>query len=109
MHQFDEISGVMFYSQVAINGIACWNSAKQFTKDNHVVLAADDTRMIYPADLNVDQEGVLWVLTNTMPRFIYGRLDPNEYNFRVWRVNVLDVVRGTVCDGGPPSRGTSRF
>lgn len=53
MHQFDENSGVMFYSQVAINGIACWNSAKPFSVENHAVIAMDNTRMIYPADLSV--------------------------------------------------------
>lgn len=37
-------------------------------------------------------------MTNTLPRFIYGKLDTNEYNFRIWRTNVYDAIRGTACD-----------
>lgn len=37
-------------------------------------------------------------MTNTLPRFIYGKLDTNEYNFRIWRTNVFEAIRGTVCD-----------
>lgn len=37
------------------------------------------------------------MMTNTMPVFIYSRLDTNSYNFRVWRQSVNDAVRGTVC------------
>lgn len=37
-------------------------------------------------------------MTNTLPRFIYGKLDTNEYNFRIWRTNVFEAIRGTICD-----------
>lgn len=48
--------------------------------------------------MQIDKENNLWVLTNTLPRFIYGKLDTNEYNFRIWRTNVFDAIRGTKCD-----------
>lgn len=48
--------------------------------------------------MQIDKENNLWVLTNTLPRFIYGKLDTNEYNFRISRTNVFDAIRGTVCD-----------
>ncbi len=38
------------------------------------------------------------MLTNTLPRFIYGKLDTNEFNFRLYRTNIFEAVRGTVCD-----------
>lgn len=53
MHQFNEPSGVMFYSQIARNGIACWNSNRPFSAENHALIAADRNRMIYPADITV--------------------------------------------------------
>lgn len=53
MHQYDETTGVVFYSQVGVNGVACWNTAKPFTENNHPLIASDANRMIYPADLNV--------------------------------------------------------
>lgn len=40
----------------------------------------------------------MWMVTNTMQRFIYGKLDPNTYNFRIWKANVTEVIKGTVCD-----------
>lgn len=40
----------------------------------------------------------MWMVTNTMQRFIYGRLDTNKYNFRIWKGNVSEIIRGTVCD-----------
>lgn len=53
MHQYDAPSGVIFYSQVAGNGVACWNTNKPFSERNHAVIASDSNRMIYPADLTV--------------------------------------------------------
>lgn len=38
------------------------------------------------------------MVTNTMQRFIYGKLDTNTYNFRIWRGNVSEIIKGTVCD-----------
>lgn len=38
------------------------------------------------------------MMTNTMPRFVYSKLDPNEYNFRLWTDKVTDVVQGTSCE-----------
>lgn len=55
MHDYDQSSGVLFYSQVAKNGVACWNTAKPFTEQNHALIVNDNDRMNieYPADLNV--------------------------------------------------------
>ncbi|KAJ6626578.1 L-dopachrome tautomerase yellow-f2, partial [Pseudolycoriella hygida] len=97
MHDLDLNSGIMFYSQVAVNGVSCWNTAKPYTPRNHALLERNDETMIYPGDLNVDRNGTLWVMTNSMVRFIYSQLDPNVYNFRVWKANVRDIVRGTIC------------
>lgn len=120
MHDYDPNSGIIFYSQVAINGVSCYNTKKQFSTDNHAIIQRDDNTMIYPSDLNVnmrsfpilylgliyisvrivlqvDSEGTLWVMSNSMPVFIYSMLDTNDYNFRVWKVNARDAVHGTVC------------
>lgn len=50
------------------------------------------------ARVQIDANGTLWMMTNSMPLFIYSRLDPDVYNFRVWRVNTADLVRGTACE-----------
>lgn len=67
---------------------------------------------MYFYDIQVDSDGILWALTNTLPRFIYGKLNTDEYNFRVWRGNTKQLIKGTICepkftpvnkveDGGP--------
>lgn len=53
MHAFDNRTGVIFFSQVATNAIACWNTAKPFEPRNIGMIARDDQYMIYPADINV--------------------------------------------------------
>lgn len=58
MHDFDLRSGIMFYSQVGINGVSCWNSAKPYTPRNHEILDHDDVTMVYPSDLNVSLANV---------------------------------------------------
>lgn len=58
MHDLDESTGVMFYSQVGINGAACWNTAKPYTPENIGIIARDDQRMIYPGDLNVGSDNI---------------------------------------------------
>lgn len=97
MHDYDEGTGVIFYAEVGRNAIGCWNTRKQFAAKNHVILHQDDARMIYPSDLSVDRDGTLWVMSNTMPRFIYASLNENEFNFRVWKGSAEDVIQGTDC------------
>lgn len=98
MHDFDPTTGVIFFSQVATNGVSCWNTKKPLVPENFVQLQRNNDTMIYPADLNVDSNGTLWVMTNSMPIFIYGTLDTEKYNFRVWNANVRDIIRDTACE-----------
>lgn len=53
MHVYDTFSGVIFYSQVSLNAIGCWNTAKPLDRDNFHIVAQDNTTMIYPSDINV--------------------------------------------------------
>lgn len=121
MHDFDRTTGVIFYSQVGTNGLGCWNPNSLLTPQNFDILARDNRTMIYPTDVNVgqiilatnlkakenkiallfqvDHDGTLWMLTNTMPRFIYSQLDWNEYNFRVWRASTRDLIKNSLCKG----------
>lgn len=45
----------------------------------------------------VDMDGTLWAMTNSMPVFIYSKLDTNQYNFRVWRQEAGKAIQGTGC------------
>ncbi|KAK7868092.1 hypothetical protein R5R35_005542 [Gryllus longicercus] len=93
-----EPSGVLFYTLVNRNGVGCWNTNKPFSEENQGLAAHDDKALIFPNDLKVCGGGNLWVLSNRLGDFLYGKLDPNEVNYRIFRRPVPEVVRGTVCE-----------
>ncbi|XP_058982633.1 L-dopachrome tautomerase yellow-f2 isoform X2 [Musca domestica] len=97
MHEYDPRTGVVFYAEIQRNGVGCWNTQKPFNPSNHGTVAQDEQRMIYPSDLTIDEDGTMWVMTNSMPIFIYSTLDPNVYNFRVWKQSTEVAIRNTVC------------
>ncbi|XP_018803085.1 PREDICTED: L-dopachrome tautomerase yellow-f2-like [Bactrocera latifrons] len=97
MHSYDQNSGIIFYAEIQRNGIGCWNTNKPFSAQNHGTVAQDAQRMIYPSDLTIDDEDNVWMMTNSMPIFIYSTLDPNVVNFRVWKQNVNEAAKNTVC------------
>ncbi|XP_036324480.1 L-dopachrome tautomerase yellow-f2-like [Rhagoletis pomonella] len=97
MHQYDPRTGIIFYAEIQRNGIGCWNTNKSFSPQNHGTVAKDAQRMIYPSDLTIDEDGNIWVMTNSMPIFIYSTLDTNVVNFRVWKQNVFEAARNTIC------------
>lgn len=124
MHEYDPHTNVVFYAEIQRNGISCWNTNKRFSSDNHGTVAQDSQLMIYPSDLTVkvyfqallrrkyvdlrsvllffsllqiDEDGVMWVMTNSMPIFIYSTLDTNTYNFRVWKQMTSEAIKNTVC------------
>lgn len=92
-------TGILFLAMVNQNALGCWNTHKRFAPENFDIVQKDNAKMIYPSDVKVYQDEVI-VLTNTMPVFLYRRLNYDEINFRVWINNVHDAVRGTSCEGG---------
>lgn len=126
MHDFDPNTGIIFYTQVGINGFGCWNTNTPHRPENVAVLAKNNQTMIYPSDLTVshgqfncvaikcncytiqlfqiDRDGDVWIMTNRLPIFVYSQLNPNEYNFRLWRVSTRDsIVSNSICQN--PRRG----
>lgn len=53
MHDYDPRTGIILYSQVAVNGVSCWNTAVPLTDQSHVLIDRNNDKMIYPSDLNV--------------------------------------------------------
>uniref|UniRef100_A0A1Y9G9K3 Yellow protein n=1 Tax=Anopheles albimanus TaxID=7167 RepID=A0A1Y9G9K3_ANOAL len=100
IHQFDPVTGVLFYAEVNRNSIGCWNSAQRFEPETHGIVHLDNKDFIYPSDMTLDNEGELWVMTNGLPRWIYASLNLDEYNFRVWRQKPAKAIAGTICAPG---------
>lgn len=97
-HAYDPITGVVFYAEVARNAVGCWNHKKRFLAQNHDIVFQDNLNMIYPSDLTLNDEGSVWVMSNTMPRFVYARLNETEYNFKIWRGRTRDMIVGGKCE-----------
>ncbi|KAJ8984350.1 hypothetical protein NQ317_012571, partial [Molorchus minor] len=71
-------TGIMFLGLIAQNALGCWNTQHSFDKVS--VVQKDDRKMIYPSDVKIYGDRV-YVLTNRMPIFLYGRLNYDDINF----------------------------
>ncbi|CAH1642794.1 unnamed protein product [Spodoptera littoralis] len=98
MHDMHGASKVMFFAEVGRDSISCWNTDMPLRPDNMAMLARDSSKLSYPSDLHVTDNEV-WVTSNTLPRFIFSRFNPNDYNFFVYKANVDNILAGTVCEG----------
>jgi len=95
---FDEKSNVLFYTQVNKDGVGCWNAGKSYTPDHQGLVDSDSDALVFPNDLKVDNEGNLYVLSDRMPVFLFSKLNPNEYNYRILKGKVSELIEGTPCD-----------
>ncbi|CAK1579916.1 unnamed protein product [Parnassius mnemosyne] len=106
----DPKTGVLFYSLVNLNAVACWRTTnKDYNMKNQGRIFMNDETMVYPTDIKVDYNDSLWILSNRMPIWMYGKLDPNEVNFRVFYAPVLDAISHTACDITPRSDILDKF
>lgn len=87
-------SGTLFLGLVNQNALGCWKLDRPLSTIS--VVQRDDQKMIYPCDVKVYNDKI-YLLTNTMPGFLYGRLNYDEVNFRIWSNDISDAVRGTNC------------
>ncbi|XP_017031202.1 L-dopachrome tautomerase yellow-f2-like [Drosophila kikkawai] len=98
MHEYDPKTGVIFFAEIQKNGVGCWNTHKPFSAESHGTVDSNARDMIYPSDLSIDEDGTIWVMSNSMPIFIYSTLDTDVYNFRIWKQRASRAKRGTVCE-----------
>ncbi|XP_032511479.2 protein yellow-like [Danaus plexippus] len=95
---YDTNTSVLFYTQVNRDGVGCWNSNKPYTPENNPLLFSDPINFEFLNDLKVDSDGILWLLSDKLPRFMYQSLDPNEINYRIMSIKATDAIAGTVCE-----------
>lgn len=94
----DEKTNVLFYTQVNKDGVSCWNAGKPYNPDTQGIIDTDSDALIFPNDLKVDIDGNLWVLSDRMPVFIFSKLNPNHFNYRILKGKVSDLILGTQCE-----------
>ncbi|CAG9786523.1 unnamed protein product [Diatraea saccharalis] len=95
----DPKTGVLFYSLVNLNAVACWRTSnKDYKMKNQGRIYMNEETMVYPTDIKVDYDDNLWILSNRMPIWMYGKLNQSDINFRVFSAPVLDAISHTACD-----------
>ncbi|GJQ71808.1 hypothetical protein Trydic_g11494 [Trypoxylus dichotomus] len=91
-------SNILFFSQLQKDGIACWNVGKPLTPDNIALVAYDNKRLIFTNDIKLDRnEPYLYILSDKLPQYLYRTLNPNEINYRIFRLNTIEAVKDTPC------------
>ncbi|KAL5273009.1 Y-f family protein [Megaselia abdita] len=95
---FDEATSVLFYTLISHNGIGCWNTMKPLNYDNAILMDADDVAMVFPNDIKIDADRNLWVLTDRLPQYIYGKLNAKDVNYRILVGRIDDLIKDTPCD-----------
>lgn len=95
---YDKETGVVFYTQVNKDAIACWNVKRPYTPDSQGLIESDSHTLVFPNDLKIDLEGTLWVLSDRMPTYLYKELDPAAVNYRILMGKNRDLIRGTPCE-----------
>ncbi|KAF2895891.1 hypothetical protein ILUMI_10287, partial [Ignelater luminosus] len=93
----DTQSDVLFLTQLNRDAVACWNTKKPLNQENFGIVAQDHEALIFTNDLKIDNERNLWILSDRMPSFIYRTLNPNDVNYRIFKIKVDDAIANTPC------------
>jgi Major royal jelly protein len=92
-------NGVYFAAQVQLEGVSCWDTRKPYNLNNVQMIQRDPVLLGFVNDLKLDSDRQnLWVVSNNLPTFIYGRLDYSQINFRLLRADVNRAISKTICD-----------
>lgn len=93
-------NGVMYYGLVSQGEVGCWNTGRPFGPGTQGTLRRRSGPVSFPNDLKVDKEPAqrVWMLSNGLHKYLYGKLDPAEVNYRVMKARADRVIRGTVCE-----------
>lgn len=91
-------TGVLFYALLNLNAVACWRTSNpKYTMESQGRVFKNES-LVFPNDLKVDENDVLWVLFDNLPSFMYLSLNYREYNFRILKAPVSEAIKGTACD-----------
>lgn len=99
--------GIMLFNLIDQNAVGCWHTSMPYTPQSHGVVDRDDDGLIFPADVKIDENRNVWVISDRMSNFLISNLDYNDVNFRIYSAPLQALIGGTVCDLS--NRISSRF
>lgn len=90
--------GIMLFNLIDQNAIGCWHTTMPYEPQYHGIVDRDDVGLVFPADVKVDENQNVWVLSDRMPVFLIADLDYTDVNFRIYSASLSSLITGTVCD-----------
>lgn len=97
-------TGLQLFNLIDQNSVGCWHSSLPYSPEYHGVVDRDDVELVFPADVKIDEEENVWVISDRMPVFLIAELDYSDVNFRIFTAPLSTLVAGTVCDVQPTVR-----
>lgn len=98
-------SGLQLFNLIDQNAVGCWHSSMPYSPEYHGIVDRDDVELVFPADVKIDEEENVWVISDRMPVFLIAELDYSDVNFRIFSAPLSTLVAGTVCDVQPSFTG----
>jgi hypothetical protein len=90
--------GVELFNLIDQNAVGCWHSSMPYSPQFHGIVDRDDVGLVFPADVKIDENKNVWVLSDRMPVFLLSELDYNDINFRIYSGPLATLLENTVCD-----------
>ncbi|XP_065091316.1 protein yellow-like [Ochlerotatus camptorhynchus] len=97
-------TGLQLFNLIDQNAVGCWHSSLPYSPEYHGIVDRDDVELVFPADVKIDAEENVWVISDRMPVFLIAELDYSDINFRIFTAPLSTLVAGTVCDVQPSVR-----
>ncbi|KAK3928492.1 Protein yellow [Frankliniella fusca] len=91
-----DTNGVLFFSLLSENALACWNTRLPYAPKNIHIVAKDDKTMQFGSGLKVVGRHV-WMLSSRFQNVMVDRVRPEETNYRVLVAPIAELVQGTSC------------
>ncbi|XP_055626405.1 protein yellow [Toxorhynchites rutilus septentrionalis] len=95
-------TGLQLFNLIDQNAVGCWHSSLPYSPEYHGLVDQDDVELVFPADVKIDEEENVWVISDRMPVFLIAELDYSDINFRIFSAPLSTLVAGTVCDTQTP-------
>ncbi|XP_016995421.2 protein yellow [Drosophila takahashii] len=100
--------GIELFNLIDQNAVGCWHSSMPYSPQFHGIVDRDDVGLVFPADVKIDENKNVWVLSDRMPVFLLSDLDYADTNFRIYTAPLATLIENTVCDlrnnaYGPPN------
>lgn len=96
---FDHLTGVVFFAEMQSHRLSCWNPQKPLNPDT-VGVIYESEELDFISGLFVDTNGYLWFHSSQVPIDYLTNipLDLSEINSQVFRIDVYEAIKGTVCE-----------